>query len=80
MNSDKGVCSQNITSAFKLNGLLAMPFHGNRLVEGWQLSGIFTDSSGLPLNIADGYDEASRRHSGCPDAAPNYVSGCQVKW
>jgi carboxypeptidase family protein/TonB-dependent receptor-like protein len=79
LNSDKGVCSHDITSAFKLNGLVALPFHGNRLVEGWQISGIVTAATGLPLNIADGYDEAA---GGTPVALaprPDYVSGCKVQ-
>jgi hypothetical protein len=78
LNSDKGVCAHDITHVFKLNGLLSLPFHGNRLVEGWQISGILSANSGLPLNIADGYDEAA---GGTPVALaprPDYVSGCQV--
>ena len=79
LNSDKGVCAHDITHVFKANGLLSLPFHGNRVVEGWQISGILSANSGLPLNIADGYDEAA---GGTPVAMaprPDYVSGCQVQ-
>src|SRR5581483_9048843 len=43
---------------------------------GWQISGILAANSGLPLNIQDGYDEASGGVSGGianprPDYAPN---------
>ena len=34
---DYSVCGYNVTQAFRLNGLYDLPFHGNRLVEGWQL-------------------------------------------
>jgi hypothetical protein len=76
LNVDKGVCSHDITHVFKLNGLVALPFKGNKLVDGWQISGILGANSGLPLNIWDGYDEASGGSSGGiasprPDYAPN---------
>jgi hypothetical protein len=53
------VCGYDQTHVFKLNGLYALPFHGNRFVEGWQLTGILTANSGLPVNMSDGYDEAT---------------------
>ena len=36
---------------FSLNGTYELPFHGNRLVEGWQLTGVLQVQSGNPLNI-----------------------------
>src|SRR5712691_3049127 len=76
LNVDKSVCSHDITHVFKANGLVTLPFKGNRLVEGWQISGILAASSGLSVNIQDGYDEASGGVSGGiaaprPDYAPN---------
>ncbi len=76
-NIDKAVCSFDQTHVFKLNGLLALPFHGNRFVEGWQLSGIVTANTGLPVNISDGYDEATGGSTVALTPRPNYVSGCQ---
>jgi hypothetical protein len=76
---DKAPCSYDVTHVFKLNGLVALPFHGNRLVEGWQISGIVSASSGLVYNITDGYDEAyggSQPNNLAP--RPNYVAGCKV--
>jgi hypothetical protein len=67
--ADYSVCGYNITQAFKVNSLYALPFHGNRLVEGWQLTGILTASSGLPFNVADGVDQ-SNEITGIP--RPNY--------
>ena len=56
--------------------LYTLPFHGNRFVEGWQLTGIFSASSGLPVTIETGYDRVGYSSTGTP--RPNYVSGCQV--
>lgn len=79
LNSDKALCGQNLKSSFKVNGLWALPFKGNKIVAGWQISGIVTATSGLPLNVEDGYDEAA---GGSPVAMvprPNAVAGCNVQ-
>jgi len=76
---DKGVCSQDIKHVFKTNGLWALPLKGNKIVEGWQISGILSATTGLPYNIADGYDEVfggSMPNNLTP--RPNYVAGCNV--
>ena len=57
LNSDKALCSHDIRQSFKVNGLWALPFKGNKLVSGWQISSIITATTGLPVNIADGYDK-----------------------
>lgn len=36
---------------FSLNGTYELPFHGNRLVEGWQITGVLQLQTGNPLNI-----------------------------
>jgi hypothetical protein len=79
LNIDKGVCSFDQTHVFKVNGLYAFPFHGNRFVEGWQISGLLTANSGLPFNIADGYDMATGGGVVALSPRPDYVSGCQVQ-
>ena len=38
--------------------LSLLPFHGNKFVEGWQLSGILSKTTGPPLIIATGIDQA----------------------
>ena len=58
---------------------MALPFKGNKLVEGWQISGIMSASSGLVYNISDGYDEVTGGSN--PDEMtprPNYVAGCNI--
>jgi hypothetical protein len=79
LNEDKAVCSFDQTHVFKVNGLYALPFRGNRFVEGWQISGLLTANSGLPVNIADGYDQATGGDTVALTPRPNYVPGCQVQ-
>ena len=52
--SDRGPCSYDTTHVLRVNGVAALPFHGNRLVEGWQISGIVSASSGVPFNVYTG--------------------------
>jgi hypothetical protein len=71
---DKAVCGYDITNVFRLNGLWALPFHGNRLINGWQLSGILSKYGGVPLNANTGFDRADFTSGNTP--RPNYVQGC----
>jgi len=74
---DKGLCYFNSTHNFRANGLVNLPFHGNRLIEGWQVSGIVTWNTGLPLSVSDGFDLTGYGYVSTA-ARPNYVSGCKV--
>jgi hypothetical protein len=73
INQDKGLCAYNQSQVFKVNGLYALPFHANRIVEGWQISGIMSATAGLPLTLTDSYDESTGQSNGNlnPDR-PNY--------
>jgi hypothetical protein len=53
---DQARCAYNATNVFRLNALYELPFHKNRVVSGWQLTGIWSASSGLPFNVTDGID------------------------
>jgi hypothetical protein len=44
-------CNFDIRQNFSANALYALPFKGNRLVEGWQFATIIGAHTGLPLNI-----------------------------
>src|SRR6201999_194047 len=80
LNSDKALCSHDIRQSFKVNGLWSLPFKANRLVSGWQISSIITATTGLPVNIADGYDEATGgAGSVTMNPRPNAVLGCNVQ-
>src|SRR5262249_2773631 len=57
-NYDVGLCGFNRTHAFKASGVFALPFHGNRFVEGWQVTGIMNLTSGLPFTPAIGFDQS----------------------
>ena len=75
---DKALCSYNQSQVLKVTGLYALPFTANRLVQGWQISTVFTANSGLLLNIVDGYDESTGIGNGSLNLdRPNYVGGCQ---
>ena len=67
--ADQSVCGFNIQQALRVNGLYLFPFHGNRFVEGWQLTGILAASTGLPFNVSDGSDQSNSLGG---TARPNY--------
>jgi len=71
---DRGPCVFNVAQTLRVNGLFALPFHGNRLVEGWQLSGILSANTGLPFTVSTGFDQVGEQGGDTP--RPNYVSGC----
>ncbi len=79
LNIDKAICAYNQSQVFKTTTLYALPFHGNQFVEGWQLSGIVTANSGLPLTITNSYDESTGGSPVSLPSRPNYVPGCQVQ-
>jgi hypothetical protein len=68
--ADASVCGYNIQQALRVNTLYQLPFHGNRAVEGWQLTGIVTANTGLPFNVSDGSDQSNALGG---TARPNYV-------
>jgi hypothetical protein len=72
---DRGPCSFDITQVLRVNGLAALPFHGNRIVEGWQISGIVSTYSGVLFNVFTGFDRAGFRTT-TNEPRPNYVGGC----
>src|SRR5579884_1652105 len=53
---DKGLCYFNAKSTLRINGVANLPFRGNVLVEGWQVSGIVTQNTGLPFSPYVGAD------------------------
>ena len=72
-STDHGACSYDINHVFRVNGLIALPFHGNRLVEGWQISGILSTYSGVPFNVFTGFDRSgfTSGNDPRPDYSPN---------
>lgn len=73
-NVDRGPCSFDITHVLSVNALYTLPFKGNVLIEGWQLSGIMRTTTGVPLTITSGADQTGM--GGGAPARPNMNSGC----
>lgn len=74
---DKGPCYFNADSTLRVNGVYNLPFRGNAFVQGWQLSGLVTQNTGLPFSPYIGADTIG--WAGSSNARPNYVSGCQLQ-
>jgi hypothetical protein len=75
-NLDHGRCGFDVRQAFRVNALYMLPSRGNRLVEGWQLTGIFSFASGVPFPVTDGFDQAGLQDTFPP--RPDLVPGCKV--
>ena len=71
---DRAPCPFNRTQNLVVNALYSLPFHRNRMVSGWRLATLITASSGLPVDVANGYDQSL----GGGWARPNYsgAAGC----
>ncbi len=67
LSLDVGPCDFNQTNSFRGSSVVALPFHGNAFVEGWQLSGILSANSGYPINITTGYDISGEASGDRPD-------------
>jgi len=74
---DKSICGYSVTQALRVNSLVTLPFHGNRLVEGWQISGLIGQNTGLPFSPYTGTDIIG--WAGSNNNRPNYVAGCKVQ-
>ena len=51
VEDDRGPCTFQLTHNLSTNAVYALPFSGNPLIEGWQVSGIFYASSGGAFSI-----------------------------
>jgi hypothetical protein len=56
--ADRGSSTFDIRHALRLNGVYTLPFKRNLLVSGWQISGILSKTTGPPLLLAIGADQA----------------------
>jgi hypothetical protein len=72
-DADEGRCTYDIRHNMTANGLYTLPFSGNALVEGWQISGIVSAHSGNPFNVSTGIATHTFRGSA---ARPDLVPGC----
>ena len=51
IRNDRGLSDFDARNRLVLNGIYDLPFHGNKLKEGWELTTIVTLQSGSPLNF-----------------------------
>jgi hypothetical protein len=74
---DYGRSSFDVRHNISQNSLISLPFKGNKLVEGWQISEILTVASGMPVNILTGFDN-SGLGAAIQAARPNFsgAPGC----
>ncbi|MEQ1947766.1 MAG: TonB-dependent receptor [Bryobacteraceae bacterium] len=76
-SGDTGWCSYQIRNNLTMNGVYLLPFKGNKLIEGWQISGIISMRDGQPQsNVFTSVPIAS---TGLNNNRPNYVGsapGC----
>ena len=71
---DYGLCSFDIRHNLTANGLYTLPFKGNRLVSGWELTSILTAATGLPVTIQEAADVADL--GAIQGDRPNYSGTC----
>jgi hypothetical protein len=76
-NIDYGPCDFDLRHNWTSNVIVKLPFHGNRLKEGWQLSLITAVHSGTPYSVYDGIDQANVGAGGAAANAerPDLVPG-----
>ena len=75
---DRGPCSFNVTQSFRINGIYSLPFKGNRAIAGWEVSPIFSASTGLSINVMDGLGAGGQAGlGGIEGPRPNIVPGCK---
>ena len=76
-STDKGNCSFDIRHNLGVSVVYQLPFRGNRLIEGWQLSGIQAFRTGVPFSITTGFDTALLGNN-FATPRPNRIAGCDI--
>jgi Carboxypeptidase regulatory-like domain/TonB dependent receptor len=81
IRSDRGLSDYDARHRFVLNSIYDLPLHGNRLVEGWELSGILQLQSGNPVNIVTNINSFTGNATLRPDlVGPIEVLGHPEQW
>ncbi len=75
--AERAACGYNVPQSLRLNSVYVLPFKGNRLVAGWQLSGLYTATSGPPFTPLVGWDVAGYSNQAAlyPIERPNMAPG-----
>jgi hypothetical protein len=72
---DRGNCNFDLRQNFIANFVYLLPWKRNRLIEGWQVSGILIAEGGSPFTVTDGFDQAGL-NSNLAITRPDVVPGC----
>jgi hypothetical protein len=75
---DRGPCSFSSNRVFTASALYRLPFNGNRLVDGWQVSPIINYSQGLPINVQSMFGGLYQSQTGgaTEGERPQRLPGC----
>ena len=76
-STDKGNCSYDIRHNLTINAVYRLPFRGNRIVEGWQLSGIESFHTGVPFTVLS-YNGRDGLGNNFATSRPNLIPGCDI--
>ena len=77
--AERGECGYGTPQSFTINFVYELPFHGNQLVSGWQLSGLMSGNVGQPFTPLVGWDVAGYNPQGTiqtperPNMAPGFT-------
>ena len=77
--ADYGPSLFSKTHNLTANAVYALPFHGSKFVDGWQLSGILSVTSGSPFSVATGSFDVAGTGSNSPWQRVNLAPGCTSK-
>lgn len=75
VRNDRGLSDFDARHRFVLSGIYELPFRGNRLIEGWQISLIETLQSGNPVNFRTSNTSFTGLQTLRPSVAGPLVSG-----
>jgi hypothetical protein len=75
-NSDRGNCSYDLRHNISGNAVYVLPFKGNRLKEGWQLTAVQAWHTGVPFSLGEG-DQANLGNN-FDNPRPNVLPNCDV--
>jgi outer membrane receptor protein involved in Fe transport len=75
-NADKGNCSYDLRHNISANLVYLLPFKGNRLKEGWQLTAIQAWHTGVPFSLSEG-DQADLGNNFDAER-PSVIGGCNI--
>jgi hypothetical protein len=72
--ADRSNCGFDIRQALRANAVYYLPLRGNKLIEGWQASGILTATTGPWLTPTTGFDQIGMQNAGAD--RPNVLANC----